>query len=95
MATAKKTPVKAPAAKKAAFPTPAPKGGAKPATAAKVKALKRGDPVSTVRRNGETAEGKVSSVESKPNGKWVTINTSTDKKKPDLLTVRESQVTRL
>lgn len=27
MATAKKTPVKAPAVKKAAFPTPAPKGG--------------------------------------------------------------------
>lgn len=94
MATVKKTPVKATAVKKAAFPTPAPKGGEKSA-AVKVKALKRGDPVSTVRRNGEAAQGKVSSVESKPNGKWVTINTSTDKKKPDLLTVRESQVTRL
>lgn len=95
MATAKKTPVKTPVAKKAAFPTPTPvKAVAKAAPAAKApKPVKVADRVHLTRRNGEVVVGKVTEVVDKPNGRWVTVNTG-DKKKPVLVTARIGQVVR-
>lgn len=93
MATAKKTPVKTAAkAAKPSFPTPAP---VKKEKAPVVKPLKVGDRVQVTRRNNEVVTGKVTEVVDKPNGRWITTNVSTDKKRSDLVTARVSQVKRV
>lgn len=86
-----------PAAKTAAKPTakPAVKVAAKtPAVKTPaVKPVKLNQAVNVTRRNGSVAAGKVVKIEDKPNGRWVTVNVSLDRKNPELVTARASSVT--
>ena len=75
-----KVAAKTPAAKTPAAKTPA----AKP--------VKLNQAVNVTRRNGSVAAGKVVKIEDKPNGRWVTVNVSLDRKNPELVTARASSV---
>ena len=79
MATAKKATAKKAAAKTEKVAAPKP--------------VKLNQPVSVTRRNGEVTPGKVIKIEDKTNGRWITVNVSQDKKKPDLVVARASAVT--
>lgn len=88
-----------PAAKTAAKPAakPSAKTAAKPAAkvAAKTpaaKPVKLNQAVNVTRRNGSVVAGKVVKIEDKPNGRWVTVNVSLDRKNPELVTARASSV---
>lgn len=81
-------------AKKTATPAKKTVTKAAPAAAApkELKPLKPKTAVSVVRTGKLTVNGFVVKTEDKPNGRWVTVNLSNDKKKPELLTARASQV---
>ena len=82
--TSAKPVVKAPAAKPVAKPA---------VKAPAAKPVKLNQAVNVTRRNGETTPGKVVKIEDKPNGRWITVNVSIDRKKPDLVVARASAVT--
>lgn len=86
--TSAKPAVKAPAAKTATKATVK-----APAAKSTVKPVKLNQAVNVTRRNGEVTAGKVVKIEDKPNGRWITVNVSTDRKKPDLVVARASAVT--
>ena len=89
---AAKTPAAKPAAKVAAK-TPAAKPAAKVAAKTPAaKPVKLNQAVNVTRRNGSVAAGKVVKIEDKPNGRWVTVNVSLDRKNPELVTARASSV---
>ena len=85
-----KVAAKTPAAKTPAAKTPAAKTPAAKTPAAKP--VKLNQAVNVTRRNGSVAAGKVVKIEDKPNGRWVTVNVSLDRKNPELVTARASSV---
>lgn len=60
--------------------------------AAPAKKLKIGALVRFTRRNGETAEGRISGTDDLPNGRWVSVNTAPKGKNPDVTRVRPSEL---
>lgn len=61
----------------------------------KTKFMKIGTPVSFIRRNGQTAHGRVAGSDDTLNGRWVSVNTAEKGHNPDITKKRESQLTRL